>query len=217
MIGVVRSPGAPKALLESTAEDRYRHPEVVRRLIEDFGGKCYICEINPLQDPEVEHLRPHKNGMIPGRKFDWNNLFLACRHCNGVKNQPKYENRVLDCCVRDPEELLDQGLSENSVCVRPLVENDVEVAGTAKLIEEVFTSSKPPLREHAAQVRLDGLQERMNLLYRAIQTLRSKPQDRMARRNLRAMLRKEAAFAGFTRCAVRKMLPRHPELGEFMQ
>lgn len=217
MIGVVRSAGVPQVLLTSTAEDRYRHPEVVERLFEDFGGKCYICEVKPIQDPEVEHLRPHKNGSIPGRKFDWNNLFLACRHCNGVKNKARYDGRVIDCCARDPEELLKQELSENSVSVRPLVAGDEEVAGTADLIEEVFGSSHPALREYAAQVRLGELQKQMNLLYRSIQTLRIDKKNPMARRNLRTMLRKDAAFAGFTRCAVRKMLRRHPELGEFMQ
>lgn len=39
-----------------------------------------------LQDPQVEHLLPHKNGKYKERKFDWDNLFWSCGHCNGVKN-----------------------------------------------------------------------------------------------------------------------------------
>jgi hypothetical protein len=34
--------------------------------------------------------------------------------------------------------------------------SDDEAVGTAELIEEVFTSSNPPLREHGAKVRLEG-------------------------------------------------------------
>lgn len=33
----------------------------------------------------MEHLLPHKNGKYLDRKFDWNNLFWACGHCNNVK------------------------------------------------------------------------------------------------------------------------------------
>ena len=166
MIGVVRSPEAPSVLTSSAAEDRYRHREVVERLISDFHGKCYICEIDSIQDPEVEHLLPHKNGTILGRKFAWNNLLLCCRHCNGVKNKDKYEERVIDCCVRDPEALVDQELEENTVIVRAFNQTDDEAVGIAELIEEVFMSSNPPLRELAAKARLEELQKRMNLLYK---------------------------------------------------
>ncbi len=47
----------------------------IRQLRDDFHNKCYICEMKNLQDPEVEHLLPHKNGKYWDRKFDWNNLF----------------------------------------------------------------------------------------------------------------------------------------------
>ena len=62
-----------------------------------------ICELKNLQDPQVEHLLPHKNGKYPERKFDWNNLFWSCSHCNGIKNQKKYDDGIIDCCKNDPE------------------------------------------------------------------------------------------------------------------
>lgn len=40
----------------------YEQPDVVSRLRKDFHDKCYICELKNLQDPQVEHLLPHKNG-----------------------------------------------------------------------------------------------------------------------------------------------------------
>lgn len=184
MIGVVRSLDPPSILATSAAEDRYRHREVVERLIEDFHGKCYICEIKSLQDPEVEHLLPHKNGSVLGRKFAWSNLFLCCRHCNGVKNKAKYEERVINCCTRDPEALLDQMLEGNVVAVRALDPADDEAVGTAELIEEVFMSSNPPLREHASKVRLEELQRRMNLLYRAIGAHKKNPGDPPCKKEL---------------------------------
>lgn len=41
-----------------------------------YINKCYLCEIKPVQDPEIEHLNPHFNGKLVDRKFDWNNLFF---------------------------------------------------------------------------------------------------------------------------------------------
>ena len=216
MIGVVRSMPAPEVLTMSTAEDRYRHDDVVKQLFIDFHDKCYICETKPIEDPEVEHLLPHKSGTISERKFDWHNLFLSCRHCNGVKNQRRYEGRIIDCCRRDPEALIEQELIENAVHVAVLDAHDNEAAGTAELIREVFSSSHPELRSHAAKARLEALQKRMNLLCAKIDAFHRNPHDALAERSLRRMLAREAKFAGFTRCYARKHLNLFPELTRFL-
>ena len=82
---------APKSLFteKTKANGSYEKTDVVEQLRKDFHNKCYICEIDKLQDPQVEHLRPHFNGKNKDLKFDWNNLFWSCGHCNGVKNQRK--------------------------------------------------------------------------------------------------------------------------------
>ena len=93
MVKVERSFPAPASLaLESQkANGSYSMPDVVKQLKEDFHNKCYICELNELQDAQVEHLLPHLDGKYPKRKFDWNNLFWSCGHCNNVKNQRIYD------------------------------------------------------------------------------------------------------------------------------
>ena len=104
MVKIERSFLAPDSL-ESEAKKvsgSYEQPDVVSRLRKDFHNKCYICELKNLQDPQVEHLLPHKNGKYPERKFDWNNLFWSCSHCNGIKNQKKYDDGIIDCCKNDP-------------------------------------------------------------------------------------------------------------------
>ena len=66
MIKVDRTFPAPKSL-ETEAKKKngsYTEKDVVDQLLRDFRKKCYICEINDLQDPQVEHLLPHKNGKI---------------------------------------------------------------------------------------------------------------------------------------------------------
>ena len=91
MVKVERSFPAPESLAKEAQKKNgsYSEPDVIRRLKKDFHDKCYICEMNHLQDPQVEHLLPHKNGKFPERKYDWNNLFWSCGHCNNVKNQQK--------------------------------------------------------------------------------------------------------------------------------
>lgn len=75
MVKVERTFPAPISLeIESKkASGKYDKEDVIKQLREIFHDKCYICEIKDLQDPEVEHLLPHKNGKYPERKYDWNN------------------------------------------------------------------------------------------------------------------------------------------------
>ena len=97
MVKVERSFPAPSSLAVEAVKKNgsYEKPDVVERLRQDFHNKCYICELKELQDPQVEHLMPHKNGRYPERKYDWNNLFWACGHCNNVKNQNKYDAGIV--------------------------------------------------------------------------------------------------------------------------
>ena len=64
-------------------EEDYRSGIVFQMLVEDCHDKCYICEDSVHTAPNVEHRIPH-NGDI-ALKYDWNNLFLACSHCNNTK------------------------------------------------------------------------------------------------------------------------------------
>lgn len=54
MVKVERSFPAPASLaLESQkANGSYSMPDVVKQLKEDFHNKCYICELNELQDAQ---------------------------------------------------------------------------------------------------------------------------------------------------------------------
>lgn len=103
MVKVERTPTPPASLTreKAKANGSYREPDVMSQLEQDFHKKCYLCEIDELQSVEVEHLYPH--GGDKDLKFDWDNLFLSCAHCNSVKNQVKYSGVVLDCCKVDPE------------------------------------------------------------------------------------------------------------------
>ena len=69
--------------IKIASEQDYRKGEVFRTLVDDCHGKCYICEDKPTTI-NVEHIIPHRSD--PALKFDWNNLFIACGHCNNIKH-----------------------------------------------------------------------------------------------------------------------------------
>ena len=109
MVRVHRTPTSPPPW-NGRRQNRgsYREHDVLAQLRADFHDKCYLCEMDELQSVEVEHLQPHQGDK--DLKFAWKNLFLSCAHCNSVKNQRKYDNTILDCCLVDPEALLQQAL-----------------------------------------------------------------------------------------------------------
>ena len=166
-----------------------------------------------MQDPEVEHLRPHKGGKHPELVGDWNNLFYSCGHCNSVKNHARYDEGIIDCCSSDPEELLAQELEENKVRVRVLAEGNADAARTAELIQDVFSAGRTGIRCIAADERLGALQLRMNMLYTKLDEYQ-KNKDALSRRTVSVLLRREEPFAGFTRCYVREHLDEYPEFAE---
>jgi len=116
----------------------YNCRNVLFRLQSDFKNKCYICENKGLTSINIEHFVPHKGNV--DLKFDWNNLFFACSHCNNIK-LAKYEN-IINCC--DPISLINERLRYNfdafpfeSVHVEPLDQN-ADTIETANLLNEVY-------------------------------------------------------------------------------
>ena len=219
MVKVTRSPNPPPSLaVESKKKSgSYRQPDVIERLNQDFHGKCYLCEIAPLQSVEVEHLRSHQNGKYPERKFDWNNLFLSCPHCNSVKNQRKYDERILDCCAVEPEACIYHLWNEDAVQVTPIFPDTAseDVRLTAELITACFERRNTGIRLMECRNRFQELSKRMSLLYKVLERHHRNPSNR-THRTLRGMLDRAAPFAGFTRTYVRQRLEFYPDLAPYV-
>jgi hypothetical protein len=64
---------------------RYDGQDVQDTLYSDHYGKCYLCEQETHKNFEIEHLKPKAGGFSPELEFDWTNLFLSCKYCNGRK------------------------------------------------------------------------------------------------------------------------------------
>lgn len=80
---------------EDWTNSDYTAPVVVEQLKKDFLSKCYLCEQTDFGNVNVEHFVPHLNKSKELR-IDWNNLYYACSHCNGIKGSRHKE--LLDCC-----------------------------------------------------------------------------------------------------------------------
>ena len=206
MVKIERSFPAPASLSaeKEKINGSYNKPDVTERLARDFNNKCYICEINKLQDPQVEHLKPHFNGKYMDRKFDWNNLFWSCGHCNGVKNQRKYDDHIIDCCNSDPEKRIYFRLHEGNTDVTAINLEDYDARMTAELVTEVFNITNSGMRVYKSDFRFKELNKEMNKLYDTLEELDQTPNSAFALKKLQALIRKESRFAAFKRCHIRE-------------
>lgn len=218
MVKIERSFPAPASLAVEAKKitGEYNKPDVVQRLRTDFHDKCYICEMKELQDPQVEHLVPHENGKYPDRKFDWNNLFWACGHCNNVKNQAKYYGNVIDCCNKDPEDDISFGLYDGKIAVEAKDATNVKAVMTATLVEEVFELDNTGLRDYKSDMRFRNLNMEMNKLYDNLEELDKNPDSNITLRKLKALLRRESGFAAFKRNYVRERIKEYPQLSDYI-
>lgn len=205
MVKVKRSFPEPASLAieKEKSDGKYNKQDVIDRLVTDFNNKCYICELDELQDPQVEHLKPHFDGKYIDRKFDWNNLFWSCGHCNSVKNQRKYDNHIIDCCVSDPEERIYFRLHNGNTEIEAKDINDYDARMTAELVTEVFNIKNSGMRVYKSDKRFNELNREMNKLYDTLEELSQNPDSLFALNKLKALIRRESRFAAFKRCYIR--------------
>lgn len=217
MIKIKRSPNPPESLAIEAAKSygSYREPDVVRQLKKDFHDKCYICGLQELSDPEVEHLLPHKNRTIKERVFDWNNLFYACPHCNGIKNNTKYDEKIINCCEEEPELYLDHIFVNGHVQVHNTTA-ELKSIMTADLIENCFEKTSTGIREAACQHRVNKLSTTMNILYKTLKKYKDNPNSDRYKETLQYMLSRESSFAAFKRYYVRTHIEEYPDLKSFV-
>lgn len=129
-------------------------PEVNAALAEMFKGKCYICENKEgISSFQIEHLIPHRGNSE--LKYDWNNLFWSCAHCNNIKNA-KYEP-IVDCSQVDVDRKIAFrkegffGTDEKYEFV-PL-EDSVEISNTVALLYDAYYGTTPQKRLEATNIR----------------------------------------------------------------
>jgi len=184
------------------ASQDYRKGEVLRILAADCHDKCYICEDKPTTI-NVEHITPHRND--PALKFDWNNLFIACGHCNNIKGT-KHDG-ILDPTQCDPEDQIALSIEiTNGITERVNVSslnNDDSTIKTAELLSLVYNGGSTDIKEiECSNLRNSYLMPNIRLFYQYIRNFRDEP-DLGYDKDIRNEIARSSIFAAFKRNIVR--------------
>ena len=161
MVYFEKSQPAPACLEAEKAKKKgdYKCGGVLDRLNDDFKSKCYLCEQKALTSINVEHFVPHKEDK--DLKFDWNNLFWSCSHCNNTK-LAKYDN-LLNCtdAADDVEDKLAysfEPLSVSKVQIGAL-DNSVKTKNTKDLLLAIYNGATKLKKMESANLRKMILEE----------------------------------------------------------
>jgi uncharacterized protein (TIGR02646 family) len=153
MINLVKSQPAPTCLAEEKLKKygTYRCKGVIEQIHIDFKDKCYICEATNLTSINVEHFQPHKGNK--DKKFEWENLFYVCGHCNNTKLAKAAYEGMLNCT--NPAHKVadwiryaydDSNFPDLKVILEEVVAKD-GVSSTIKLLEDVFNGEQTPIKK----------------------------------------------------------------------
>ena len=132
----------------------YNTENVNQALREVFHRKCYICEYKQVTSYQIEHLIPHRENT--DLKYDWNNLFLVCAHCNNIK-LAKYDP-ILDCTKEPVEKLIAFrkkgyfGLKEELEFTPVGIENEA-VKNTVSLLKDAYYGTTDQKKFEARIIR----------------------------------------------------------------
>lgn len=143
MVYFNKSQPAPSCLITEKAKKSgdYKCGDVLERIKNDFHNKCYICEYKEPVTINVEHFRPHKGNCE--LKFDWNNLFWSCGHCNNIKSD-EYTD-IIDCT--NPDEDIENRIK---ISIRPFpkekvvleqLDTETSTSSTIKLLDSIYNGT----------------------------------------------------------------------------
>lgn len=211
MVKCERTFPAPPSLAKRQS---YNDEDTIQQLKKIFNDKCYICELQGLQDGIPEHLIPHKENV--DLKFGWENLFWACNRCNSIKNRSEYEGKILDCCKIDPELHINfiYAPHEGAIIVKPK-DTSESSRMTAQLIDEAFNLENTGLRISSCRERMHSFREEWNRFIKLL-TEYKKNKTQMSFRKVKARLSTKTAFAAFKRNYIRIHQSEYKEFQEFV-
>lgn len=194
----------------------YNASEIFDAINEIFHGKCYLCEQRGFY--QVEHLIPHKGNK--DLEFEWNNLFLACPHCNNIKND-KF-TPILDCTkVAVDKKIAFRRHSEPFMPDKleiTALEDDVETRNTVALLNEVYYGSTAQKIEEAKIIRKQ-LSKELNAFEECVTDYNAADGEDKKDLELSIMMKLKwnAPFAAFKRWMIRDASDKFPELLKYCQ
>lgn len=198
---------------EKSKNGSYNIPEVNVALKEMFHGKCYICENKQITSYQIEHLIPHRGNIE--LKYDWNNLFLACAHCNNTKLD-KFDP-IIDCTKENVEELIafrKKGyFGTDEKLIFDMLDCRIETQNTVRLLQEVYYGSTPQKKMEATILRRILRKELSEFKEYVREYKEAEDEEKEDLKCLlQQQLRDSSPFAAFKRWLIRDNKDAYPEL-----
>lgn len=211
MVFFEKSQPAPASLTSRTS---YREEDVIERLESDFKNKCYICESKNPVSINVEHFIPHRGN--EELKFEWNNLFYSCSHCNNTKEMLErntIKGAILNCTCEDDK--VDERISyrvnsfpELEVLIEEVLPVDKTfeecVNNTITLLKAIYDGYNTPIKKkEAANLRLCLMNEIIIFQKLLIKLSSSNVDSEQIKEQIEKELSNESAFTAFKRWIVK--------------
>ncbi len=200
-------PGPPCLDVEKAKTNGTYHCEGVLELIrKDFKNKCYLCEDKAPLSINIEHFRPHRGDK--DLKFDWNNLYYACVHCNSTKLD-KYDH-ILDCTheADGVEQRIKYKINPfpKEKAVITALEDDQAVIETVALLQAIYNGTTELKLIESANLRSKLLKEIRHfgdLLFEYYDDLYSDEEKQIIKEKIVRELRAASCFTAFKRWIIR--------------
>lgn len=199
--------------IEKAKNGSYNTAEVNAALKEMFHGKCYICENKQITSYQIEHLIPHRENTE--LKYDWNNLFLACAHCNNTK-LAKFDP-IIDCTKENVEELIafrkEGYFGTDEKLIFDMLDCRIETQNTVKLLQEVYYGSTPQKKMEATILRRI-LRKELSKFKEYVREYKEAEDEEKEdlKYLLQQQLRDDSPFVAFKRWLIRDNKDAYPEL-----
>lgn len=199
--------------IEKVKNGSYNTPEVNAALKEMFHGKCYICENKQITSYQIEHFLPHRGDAK--LKYDWNNLFLACAHCNNIKSD-KFEP-IIDCTKENVEGLIafrrEGYFGTDEKLIFDMLDSRIETQNTVKLLQETYYGSTPQKKMEAIILRRTLRKELSEFKEYVREYMEAEDEEK---EDLKCLLKQQlgdgSAFAAFKRWLIRDNKKAYSEL-----
>lgn len=221
MLYFKKSQPAPECLdaEKLKAHGDYKCGCVLERLKIDFKNKCYLCESKEPLSINVEHFKPHRGDKK--LKFDWNNLFWSCAHCNNTKLTEF--THLLDCT--NPNENIEDKLI---YFFKPLpfekvsidaTDSDIKTLETQQLLLAIFNGTTPLKNIESDNLRKNlgsEIQKFQKNLCRYFDENNTKKEKNKLLRRIRNHLLITSAYTSFKRQTIRDNEKLMQEFGKYL-
>lgn len=196
-------PAPPSLAVEKEkANGTYRQEDVILQLQIDFKNKCYLCEEKEPTSINIEHFIAHKGNI--DLKFDWNNLFFACVHCNSTKQELiSISDNILNCTRL--EDQVDRQIHHylktfpKETVIITAKEKEVKVQNTVALLDAIYNGTTPSKKMESNNLRKKILKEIKQFQTLLENYLNAETDKEVFQSQINKELSMESAFTAFKR------------------